>query len=96
MLKIEHIVIAIAIVVVVVYLGGSSERGVIKLIERSALSKRKMPGAFSYAILHMVNSMTLGLMGLIMNVSLEDPFKGVPVVREGGKVSTSVFNPAPA
>lgn len=89
--KAEHIALTIAMVIVLVYLAGSSERGVIKMVERNALSKRKMPSSFSYVLMHIVNSMTFGFMGLVMNVSLDDPFMDVPVTRTDGRANSGTF-----
>lgn len=96
LIKVEHIAIAIAIVVLLIYLGGASERGLIKMIESNALKKRRIPGSFYYGIMHLINALSGGLMGLLLNISLDDPFKGVPVVRENGKVHDAVFTNAPA
>lgn len=85
---VEHVALLVGFVVLMIYLGGASERGMMKVLNSIALRKNnKMQNAFVYSFSQFINACTMGILGLVLNVSQADPFEGVPVARVDGKLA---------
>ena len=87
-----EIVIFILLLCMFIYLAGASERGTIKIVERNALAKGHAPGSFTYFGWNLLNSFTFGIMGLLANMVLEDPFANIPVLKQDGKTHKVHFD----
>ena len=66
---------------ILLFLYGSSIRGVTKLVERDAVKERKAPSSIVYALWFLLNSVFLGIPGFVMNITIPDVFEDIPVVR---------------
>lgn len=66
---------------ILLFLYGSSIRGVTKVVERDAVKAGQAPSSLTYALWFMLNSAFLGIPGFVMNITVPDVFQDIPVVR---------------
>lgn len=66
---------------ILLFLYGSSIRGVTKMVERDAVKLGHAPSSITYALWFILNSFLLGIPGFVMNLTVPDVFEDIPVVR---------------
>lgn len=66
---------------ILLFLYGSSIRGVTKMVEQNAVKAGRAPDSITYALWFILNSFLLGIPGFVMNLTVPDVFEDIPVVR---------------